>query len=267
MSRCQDKYVTNRWLRKAGLNTPAFRLAGQQDANMAFLEKHGQIVVKPSIGEQGQGISVGVSNEAELDRALALARRYGERVMLESYHPGEDLRIVVIGFEVVAAAGRRPPQVIGDGVNDLATLIEKQSHRRSAATDGESSIPIDAETERCLAKQGLELNSVPESGRVVDVRKTANLHTGGTIHDVTHDLHPQVIVAAEVGARHLDIPVVGFDFMVESPQNPTHVIIEANVRVGLANHEPHPPAQRFIDLLYPLSIGFRASVEVHDDDD
>jgi GNAT-family acetyltransferase (TIGR03103 family) len=261
MSRCQDKYVTHRWLRKAGLSTPAFRLAGQQDANVAFLEKHGEIVVKPTIGEQGRGISVGVSNEQELNRALELARRYGERVMLESFHPGQDLRIVVIGYEVVAAAVRRPPQVIGDGVTRLETLIEKQSRRRSAATGGESSIPIDAETERCLARQDLSLDAVPETGRVVEVRRTANLHTGGTIHDVTFDLHPQLIAAAEEAARHLDIPVVGFDFIVEAPDKPRHVIIEANERVGLANHEPQPTAERFIDLLFPLSISVRESAE------
>ncbi|MEZ5582246.1 MAG: GNAT family N-acetyltransferase [Candidatus Competibacteraceae bacterium] len=37
MSRCQDKYVTNRWLSKAGLKTPAFQLAGSQESNLAFL--------------------------------------------------------------------------------------------------------------------------------------------------------------------------------------------------------------------------------------
>jgi hypothetical protein len=31
------------------------------------------------------------------------------------------------------------------------------------------------------------------------------------------------------------------------------VSIEANERPGLANHEPQPTAERFIDLLFPLS--------------
>ena len=257
MSRCQDKYVTHRWLRKAGLNTPAFRLAGAQDANIAFLEQHGEIVVKPAVGEQGKGITVGVRDEAQLDAALALARRYGERVLLESLQPGRDLRIVVIGFEVVAAAMRRPPQVIGDGKHNLAKLIEKQSRRRMAATNGESRIPVDEATERYLAEQGFTLDSVVPPGQVVEVRGTANLHTGGTIHDVTEQLHPKLIAAAEEAARHLEIPVVGLDFMVESPDQPEYAIIEANERVGLANHEPQPTAERFVDLLFPLSVSVR----------
>src|SRR5690606_3942067 len=71
MSRCQDKYVTHRWLSKAGLHTPAFQLAGSAEDNRAFLEQHVQVVVKPSIGEQGKGITVGVDTEADLVAAIA----------------------------------------------------------------------------------------------------------------------------------------------------------------------------------------------------
>ena len=100
----------------------------------------------------------------------------------------------------------------------------------------------------------MTLDSVPAVEQVVRVRKTANFHTGGTIHDVTAELHPNIAAAAEKAARHLDIPVVGIDFIVTDPAESGYVIIEANERVGLANHEPQPTAQRFIDLLFPLSV-------------
>jgi GNAT-family acetyltransferase (TIGR03103 family) len=254
MSRCQDKYVTHRWLSKGGLRTPAFQLAGNAEDDRAFLAEHGCIVVKPATGEQGKGITVGVEDENALKRALALAARYGERVLLESCHPGQDLRVVVINGRVVAAAVRKPAQIRGDGVHDARTLIEKQSRRRAAATGGESHIPIDDETERCLATSGYTLDSVIPDGEHVEVRKTANLHTGGTINDVTSILHPRLVEASVRAARRLDIPVVGLDFMVRAPDQPDYVIIEANERVGLANHEPQPTAERFIDLLFPLSV-------------
>ena len=253
MSRCEDKLVTHRWLGRAGLNTPSYRIAGRTDANVAFLEKHGSIVVEPAIGEQGRGITVGVTTAPGLEAALVEARRYHDRVILESFHEGQDLRVVVIGFKVVAAAIRRPPQVIGDGETTIEALIEKLSRRRRASSHGESSISIDNDTLACLEEQGLELSSVPEVGRIVPVRRTANFHTGGTIHDVTERLHPALVSAAVKAARHLAIPVVGLDFIVNSPYEAEHVIIEANERVGLANHEPQPTAQRFIDLLFPLS--------------
>jgi D-alanine-D-alanine ligase-like ATP-grasp enzyme len=94
---------------------------------------------------------------------------------------------------------------------------------------------------------------VPENGRQILVRKTANLHTGGTIHDVTGQLHPVLRDTAEAAARALRIPVVGLDFLVPAPDAPDYVIIEANERPGLANHEPQPTAQRFIDLVFPYT--------------
>ncbi len=253
MSRCQDKFVTHRWLQKAGLQTPAFQLATEQDHNTAFLQKHGKIVVKPTTGEQGKGISVGVDDENDLLKAIAKAKQFSDRVLLESYHKGEDLRVVVINYCVVAAAVRKPAMIIGDGIHDAMTLIRKQSRRREAATSGESSIPIDAETEKCLAKKGYHLQSIIAADEAVKVRNTANLHTGGTIHDVTDILHPRMLESAVKAARQLEIPVVGLDFMIQAPDKPEHIIIEANERVGLANHEPQPTAQRFVDLLFPLS--------------
>jgi D-alanine-D-alanine ligase-like ATP-grasp enzyme len=59
--------------------------------------------------------------------------------------------------------------------------------------------------------------------------------------------------AAETAARALRIPVVGLDFLVPAPDSDQYVIIEANERPGLANHQPQPTAQRFIDLLFPIT--------------
>lgn len=253
MSRCQDKLVTHRWLQRAGLCTPSYRVAGNADENVAFLEEHRRIVVKPAVGEQGMGITVGVETTAALEEALAEAGKHCERVLLESFHPGEDLRIVVIGYKVVAAAVRKPPEVIGDGERNVEELISKLSRRRSASSQGESSIPLDNDTHACLAEQGLSLSSVVEAGSIVRVRRTANFHTGGTIHDVTAELHPALIKAAEEAAQYLHIPVVGLDFIVPDPASAEYVILEANERVGLANHEPQPTVQRFVDLLFPFS--------------
>ncbi len=251
MSRCDDKRVTRRVLQSAGLNVPAQREAGDPEQDARFLELHKRIVVKPARGEQGAGVSVDVTSVAELEHAIGQARRGGGTVILEEMVAGGDLRIVVIDSRVVAAAVRRPPEVTGTGEHTIRQLIEKQSRRRAAATGGESKIPVDAETERCVRSAGDDLDDVLPLGATRVVRKAANLHTGGTIHDVTERLHPRLIQAAERAAEALDIPVVGLDFIVPSVEEPRYHIIEANERPGLANHEPQPTAERFIDLLFP----------------
>lgn len=253
MTWCQDKVLTLRRLASIGLNVPRQRVAGDPEADAEFLRECGSVVVKPALGEQGRGISVDIRSAEDLPEAIKRAAAIGGHVVIEQFCQGQDLRIIVIGYKVVAAAIRRPAEVTGNGESTIARLIERQSARRATATGGESQIPMDGETERCLATQGLTMDSVPENGRHVQVRKTANLHTGGTIHDVTAELHPVLRDAAEAAARALHIPVVGLDFLVEAPDLPQYVVIEANERPGLANHEPQPTAQRFIDLLFPLT--------------
>ena len=133
------------------------------------------------------------------------------------------------------------------------------SRRKSAATaNARSAISLPAwragvKPRRIVRDGGFELDDVLEEGRTLRVRKTANLHTGGALHDVTDVLHPDIARSAVRAARAIGIPVVGVDFMVVAPDGPDHVFIEANERPGLANHEPQPTAERFIDLLFPLS--------------
>lgn len=254
LSRCDDKELTRSIMDSAGLKTPAQQIAGNPEADEAFLKQHLHIVVKPARGEQGRGIAVDITSREDMEAAIVEARKEDETVLLEKFVEGQDLRIIVINGEVVAAAIRKPAEITGTGKHTVKQLIERLSRRRSAATGGESVIPMDAETERCVQNSGHQFDSILEEGKVLTVRKAANLHTGGTIHDVTKELHPALAEAAVRGAKALEIPVVGFDFLVPSVRSEEYVIIEANERPGLANHEPAPTARRFIDFLFPQSV-------------
>ena len=251
MSRCDDKAVTRRFLARAGLQVPEQELLQSEDQALEFLRQHQRIVIKPARGEQGVGVCVDLTEADQVSAAFREAATYCERVIGERFITGKDLRIIVINEAVVAAAVRCAATVVGDGVRSIGDLIRKQSRRRSAATQGESRIPIDGETERCVADAGYEMDQVLPYGEQLQVRKTANLHTGGTLHDVTPKLHPALVNAAIQGARALDMPLVGFDFIVPDVTQSEYVIIEANERPGLANHEPQPTAEKLIDMLFP----------------
>ena len=168
---------------------------------------------------------------------------------------GEDLRLIVIDFKLVAAAIRRPAQVVGDGKSTFRELIEKQSKRR-AGRDRRREFDPDRRPDRELrrARPASRSTTSRRKNETIAVRKTANLHTGGTIHDVTGVVHRRLVDAAVKAARAIDIPVTGIDLMVKSPHEGEYAFIEANERPGLANHEPQPTAERFIDLLFPLSM-------------
>ncbi|MGY1744701.1 N-acetylglutaminylglutamine synthetase [Blastococcus sp. SYSU D00695] len=253
MSRCDDKRVTRRIMRRAGVRVARGALAtdGDLDEARALLRDVAEVVVKPARGEQGRGITVGVRDDAGLERAVGLALQFCPDVLVEELAPGDDLRVVVIDRQVVAAAVRRPAEVIGDGRHDVTALVRSTSRRRERATGGESSIPLDDTTAEVVAESGYAMDDVPPRGERVQVRRTANLHTGGTIEDVTDRLHPDIAEAAVRAAEALGIPVTGIDFLVPAVDGPDYVFIEANERPGLANHEPQPTAERFVDLLFP----------------
>ncbi len=248
---CDDKRATRDAFVRAGLRVPDQRNAGDPAADRAFLSRHGRVVVKPARGEQGRGVVIGIDDPADLEVAIRRASEDGDDVLIEEMVEGEDLRVIVIDERVVAAAVRKPPIVVGTGEHSVRDLISRYDRRRRAATGGESRVPIDEETLRCLDAAGHELDDVPDQGTELELRKTANLHTGGTIHDVTREIHDELVDASVRAARALRIPVVGLDLIVPDVRGPDYVLIEANERPGLANHEPQPTAQRFLDLLFP----------------
>ena len=231
------------------------RLATFTEEDHEFLAEVGDVVVKPTRGEQGKGITVGIDGPDELDSALARAREQHPEVLIEQRADGDDLRLVVIDGKVVAAALRRPAEIGGTGHHTVRELIETQSRRRAAATGGESRIPIDDVTEATVAEAGWSFDDVLPEGQLLRVRRTANLHQGGTIHDVTAEVHPELCRVAVTAAEAIGIPVTGIDLLVPDVTKDEYVFIEANERPGLANHEPQPTAAAFIDYLFPTTPG------------
>ena len=69
------------------------------------------------------------------------------------------------------------------------------------------------------------MDDVLPEGEELTVRRTANLHTGGTIHDVTSELHPLLAEASVAASWALAIPVTGIDLLATAPDQPEYVII------------------------------------------
>ena len=121
MSRCDDKRLTRRLVAEAGIAVPSGRLATFDERDYEFLDEVGDVVVKPTRGEQGKGITVGVDNPDGLDAALARAREQHPEVLIEQRAPGDDLRLVVIDHKVVAAALRSPRKSSAPGTTPCAS--------------------------------------------------------------------------------------------------------------------------------------------------
>ncbi|MDW7738776.1 MAG: ATP-grasp domain-containing protein [Bacillota bacterium] len=256
MTICSNKWLTLKFLREKGLSVPRQHLWQEREKGLEFLRScNNRLVVKPLNGEQGRGITVDVRTAAELDEAVAEALKYDSTVLLEEFKSGRDLRIIVIDYKFVAAIERIPATVTGDGTKTLEELIINRNEELLEATDGESKIPVNSATALLAEEQGLAMDEIPAVGKAVKVCRLANFHSGGTIEDVTEAVSKKLKDAAEEAARILKIPVVGLDLLVPDISGDDYEIIEANERPGLANHEPQPTAERFIDFLFPETAG------------
>ena len=254
MSRCDDKRQTRRIVSEAGIAhaggwPPSTRKTMRSSPRWATLWSNppGASRVRAS-----RSVSTGAG---DLDAALARAREQHPEVLIEQRAKGDDLRLVVIDGKVVAAALRLPAEIVGTGHHTVRELIETQSRRRAAATGGESRIPLDEVTEATVADAGWSFDDVLPEGQRLRVRRTANLHQGGTIHDVTAEVNPELCRLAVTAAEAIGIPVTGIDLLVPDVRGDDYVFIEANERPGLANHEPQPTATAFIDYLFPSNPG------------
>ncbi|MBN6187582.1 ATP-grasp domain-containing protein [Aneurinibacillus sp. BA2021] len=253
MTICDDKALTHRLLRKAGIRVPGQETYTDMQQAASLLKAWGSLVVKPASGEQGQGITVDVRREEELEEAVQAARRHSQLILLEEFVQGRDLRVIVIDYTFVAAIERKPACVLGNGKNTIRELIAMKNEWLVQKTGGESQIPINTETERVIRHHQMSLDDVLPNDQELQVCKTANYHTGGTITDVTDAVSLFLKAEAEKASRALSIPVVGLDYLVPDFAGEEYVIIEANERPGLANHEPQPTAERFIDFLFPAT--------------
>ncbi|ANJ66694.1 cyanophycin synthetase [Halothiobacillus diazotrophicus] len=261
----QDKQLTKALLRAAGIPVPAGRVVSSAaDAWSAAQDIGLPVVVKPRDGNQGRGVAVNITTEDQLYRAYASAREESRDVMVERFMPGYDFRVLVVGNQVVAAARRDPPMVIGDGVQSVRQLVDQVNadpRRGDGHANALTRIRLDDIAIVTLEAQGYHLDFVPEKGMPVILRNNGNLSTGGSATDVTDDLHPDLAARAVDAARMVGLDVCGVDLVCEnvnqSLEDQHGGIVELNAAPGLRMHlqpsygKPRAVGEAIIAELYP----------------
>jgi cyanophycin synthetase len=269
----QDKDLTKRVLQNIGLAVPAGAVARNLERAIEIAAEIGYpVMLKPLDGNQGRGISPRLASEAELAEAWARTERFGS-VVVERHVEGRDHRVLVVNGKVVAVAERVPAHVLGDGVTPIRQLVEQENRNpRRGLGHGNvlTALPIDEHTEEVLARQRLTLDDVPEPGRRVLLRATANLSTGGTAIDRTDEIHPDNVTACEMAAGVVGLDIAGIDVLTPDISVPFEengaVIIEINAAPGIRMHEhpsegrPRHVAAAILDMLFPA--GARPTIPV-----
>lgn len=239
----QDKDLTKRLLHSAGVPVPLGRpVESVDEAWEVALEVGLPVVVKPQDGNQGKGVTVNLTERSQLASAYASAAKYGT-VMVERFLPGHDFRLLVVGDQLVAAARREPPQVLGDGqhnVRELVDLVNQDPRRGTGHGTALTKIRLDDIAVAHIAAEGLTPESVPAQGQRVVLRNNANLSTGGSATDVTDDVHPEIAARAVEAAQTIGLHICGVDVVCETMLRPLEEqnggVVEVNAAPGLRMH-------------------------------
>ncbi len=222
------------------------------------------LVVKPIDGNHGRGITANINDWDEMLVAFEAAQKVSRSVIMERYITGEDYRLLVINYKLVAAAKRTAAHVVGDGKSTVQELVDKvnEDPRRGYGHEKVlTMIDINNLTLSILKENGLTVKSVIPKGEIVKLKDTANLSTGGTSEDVTDLVHPYNIFMAERIAKIIDLDICGIDIMTTDMGQPLPdtggAVLEVNAGPGFRMHLapseglPRNVAGSVIDMLFP----------------
>lgn len=192
-----------------GLPTPRYALVKEAAELTAAVAKVGwPCATKPLDLGGGKGVSAGHQTPQALAAGFQHARAASEGpVMVEAFVPGEDHRLMVVDGRLRAVIRREPAQVVGDGRQTVAQLVQAlnavRDERSLVASGFLRPIRLDGVALQHLAGQGAGPQTVLAPGQRVRLRSTANLSSGGFCTDVTGQEHPQLRAMAEMLASSL----------------------------------------------------------------
>lgn len=243
-----DKEVTKKMLKSSGVPVPEgrqFTITSEADEILQYISRLGYpVVIKPVDGSFGRGVFSDIRSEAEVYRALDYVQNSlnENKVIVEKHISGLDYRIYVVGDKVAGAILRVPPNVIGDGVNSIYTLIEKKNKKRRLNPRLISCpILLNQETIDYLKRYGYTLQSIPKQGEVIYLNDKANVSIGGDPIDVLDDLSADIKITAINALKAIpNFPHGAVDIIVDRENKNDGYVIELN------------PTAQIGGILFPL---------------
>lgn len=258
----RDKDLTKRLLKSCGVPVPEGQVVKSADAAWEAAQDIGlPVVVKPSDGNHGRGVTLDLSTREDIETAYAFAERHGSEVLVERYVRGNEHRLLVVGGKVVAGARGETAWVTGDGRSTVCELVDAQINTDPRRGDTED-FPLarlhpaeDGAILSDLQRQNLTADAVPAAGRQVLIQRNGNVAI-----DCTEHIHPEVEHVVSLAARVVGLDIAGVDLVAEDIAKPLQAqggaVVEVNAGPGLLMHlkpaegMPRPVGRAIVDHLF-----------------
>jgi D-alanine-D-alanine ligase-like ATP-grasp enzyme len=228
-----DKYFTNRILERAGIPTlggeyfflrdrhRAHRPEGheREDASGYFRKLGAAAFAKPLQGSRGD-FAQAIHGEAALARYIPEVSQYYDSVLLQPIVFGIEYRIFLLDDEVLYAARKYPPFVLGDGALTIHELLI--SHNETLRSRGLSPVAV-------TAGRDVSLDIVLPKGERWDIPGRMNLSAGGTMVLESPGSEDAVFALARKAIQALGLRVAAVDLFTELGGDPKAMaVIEVN---------------------------------------
>ncbi len=260
-----DKEDTKYLLEQAEVEVPRGTILSRESGLDAACNYVGYpLVIKPTDGNHGRGITVDIRTYEKALEAFEAAKAVSSRIIVEKFVTGADYRLLVINNKLVAAAKRTPAHVIGNGkstIEELVITVNKDPRRGFGHEKELTEITINELTKTIIANAGYSQSSVLPQGERLILKDTANLSTGGTAEDVTDIVHPANVSMAERISMIIDLDICGIDIMTSDISQPLSetggAVLEVNAGPGFRMHLaptkglPRNVAAPVVDKLFP----------------
>ena len=204
------------------------------------------VVLKPRYGSKGKGVILNIKNEQELVRKYNASRKLYKDLIVEKYIEGNDYRVCVVDYSVVAVSHRIPPYIIGDGIHNIKYLIMKLNEDPMRGIDHEkplTKIKIDNEMLIELKNKNMSLSYIPKKNEKINLRENGNISTGGIAVDCTDIICEENIDICIRAARAIGLDICGIDIKTKDISKPIYnegVVVEVNAAPGIRMHKfPH----------------------------
>jgi len=224
-----DKYLLKQRLLTESIATPLSISVSTFSEAHKVMERLGTVCVKPRSGSNGRHTFPYVQTKEQLRDAFYSAKKLCHWVVVEQHLEGNLVRATCVGGVLVGFLECQSPIVVGDGHTSIRALIQKQNESKSLHI---GDIEITSVHEKYIMRRGYTLDSVLEAGKKLPLIYWAGFGSGGRNWERGTDIHPELRQELERAARLTELPVVGFDVIIEdafrAPSKQTWGIIEAN---------------------------------------
>jgi len=242
-----DKYFTNIILERAGIGTlggdyfflherfRARRPRGHEieDALKYFKRLGATAFAKPLLGSRGD-FAQALYDEATLKRYMLSVSRCYDSILMQPLVSGDEYRVFLLDDDVLYAARKYPPVVLGDGVRSIRDLLSEHNAALQARGLSPAAGAADHQT----------LDRVLPRGERWELPGRMNLSAGGTM---TLEARPSTAVtaAASNAVRALGLRVAAVDLfsnisgrteapaVIEVNSNPSIRLLEDSARADL----------------------------------